>query len=76
MRCGKKDHEAGYKVDHATDNMGPEIIAIGGEMERDTHGQGTCLGLALSLSGSLDPGSSETKELWSPWHPIHYKTKA
>lgn len=43
MRCGKKDHEAGYKVDRATDNMGPEIIAIGGEIERDTHGQGTCL---------------------------------
>ena len=51
MRCGKKDHEAGYKADPAT-NMGPERIAEGGETERGTHGQGACLGLSLIVSGS------------------------
>lgn len=50
-------------MDHATDRVGSEIIAIGGETGRDTHGQGACLGLALTLSGSLDPESSETKQL-------------
>lgn len=72
MRRGRKDHEAGYRVDSAMENTGPAVIATGEWTDRGAHGPGACLGLALTLWGPLDPGSSEPQGLESPWHPTHY----